>query len=133
VTSSGDFTDDFDLTFMDQTDPWFGANIGSQLLRVHPASQCAGRDIPCCIHAPSGHHMATWPMKWRGDKNVMERTCPHGTGHPDPDHMAYVRSLTPEHECSYDYSYKCELGYPHLDWQSVHGCCPERCCSAPAP
>ena len=49
----------------------------------HDETQCAGRH--CCIHNPSSHHMRGWPMVWRGDKGVMERTCPHGVGHPDPD------------------------------------------------
>lgn len=41
----------------------------------------------------------------------MERICPCGVGHPDPDHLAYVRT-------------KSEM---KADWQAVHGCC--GCCS----
>jgi hypothetical protein len=80
-----------------------------QLISVHPSSACEGRGLACCIHAPSAHHMTTWPMHWRADTLVMERTCPHGIGHPDPDHMAYVRSLDED-----------------LAWQGVHGC--DGCC-----
>lgn len=80
-----------------------------RLRGVHPREQCEGRGIPCCIHEPSDHHMRTWPMNWRSDTGVMERTCPHGVGHPDPDHMAYVRSLN-----------------AGLEWQGVHGC--DLCC-----
>ena len=40
--------------------------------------------------------MRDWPQVWRDDTGVMERTCPHGIGHPDPDHMAYVLSVNPE-------------------------------------
>jgi hypothetical protein len=90
--------EDHDLTF-----------TGATLLQVHPRSACRGRGLACCIHAPSSHHMATWPMRWRDDTRVMERTCPHGIGHPDPDHMAYVCSLDED-----------------LAWQGVHGC--DGCC-----
>lgn len=34
--------------------------------------------------------MRDWPQNWRDDTGVMERICPHGVGHPDPDHMTYV-------------------------------------------
>lgn len=37
------------------------------------------------------HHMSEWPQNWRHDRALMERVCPHGVGHPDPDHVAYVR------------------------------------------
>ncbi len=123
---------DFDLISIHQTDPWFGANLDECLLKVHPRSKCEGRGIPCCIHEPSGHHMVTWPMNWRGDTGVMERTCPHGIGHPDPDHMAYVRSLTPEHECpdeDRDWFEDNQCPHPHLDWQGTHGC--DGCCHVP--
>ena len=85
--------------------------IGSTLVKVHGSEACAGRDTPCCIHHPSDHHMATWPMNWRGDTRVMERMCPHGIGHPDPDHMAYVTSVSED-----------------LQWQGLHSC--DGCCAA---
>lgn len=53
-----------------------------QRLRVHKKSECSGQ---CPIHNPSDHHMKDWPTNWRGDKGIMERICPHGIGHPDPD------------------------------------------------
>lgn len=62
---------------------------GGQIIHnVHPVHAC--RAVACCIHSPSGHHMQDWPQNWRADRSMMERTCPHGIGHPDPDHMAYV-------------------------------------------
>lgn len=76
---------------------------------VHLQSQCEGRGLPCVIHDPSDHHMVLWPLNWRADTHVMERVCPHGVGHPDPDHIAYVRSL--------------DQG---MDWQTIHGC--DGCC-----
>ncbi len=119
---------DGDLTFMHATAPVLGAQAGLTLMNVHGRERCEGRGIPCCIHEPSIHHMREWPMNWRSDTGVMERICPHGTGHPDPDHMAYVRSLTPEHECPDEYpgDEGGECPYPHLSWQGVHGC--DGCC-----
>lgn len=54
-----------------------------QKLMVHPASECAGQ--PCPIHNPSEHPMRDFPTHWRDDRGIMERICPHGIGHPDPD------------------------------------------------
>lgn len=140
--------ENYDLTSIQLAEPSLGVQTGIGVLRVHPRSQCEGRGIPCCIHDPSGHHMRTWPMNWRGDTGVMERICPHGCGHPDPDHMAYVRSLTPEHECVRDWvrsqgkipttdpwargsgwfylSEDEDCQYPHLEGQGIHGC--DGCC-----
>ena len=101
--------EDFDLTSMSATEPAFGMQLGHVIMKVHVRSKCEGRDIPCCIHSPSNHHMRTWPMNWRADTGVMERTCPHGVGHPDPDHLAYVTSVG-----------------PGLAWQGSHGC--DGCC-----
>lgn len=126
---------------MPATEPLFGIHMGETDLHTHPVSRCQGRDVPCCIHSPSDHHMRDWPMLWRSDTGVMERTCPHGVGHPDPDHMAYVTSLTPPHRCIYnreatsfdDWLDLDENGdgciFPHLEWQGVHGC--DGCCTAP--
>jgi hypothetical protein len=61
--------------------------VGSdRVLRVHPKTKCKGQH--CCIHNPSDHHMKEWPQNWRGDRGIMERICPHGIGHPDPDDPA---------------------------------------------
>lgn len=112
---------------------------GGETMTTHDEAACKDREIPCAIHSPSEHHMRTWPMHWRSDTGVMERTCPHGTGHPDPDHMAYVKSLTPEHECVNDRPRSAKsffpredmCGYPHQEWQSVHAC--DGCCRQDAP
>jgi hypothetical protein len=32
--------------------------------------------------------MKTWPLHWRYDRGILERICPHGVGHPDPDDKA---------------------------------------------
>lgn len=46
--------------------------------------------ISCVIHNPSDHPMKDFPTYWRHDRQLMERICPHGVGHPDPDHIAHV-------------------------------------------
>ena len=57
-------------------------------IEVHERTQdCL--DYGCCIHNPSDHIMVEWPMLYRFDRGLMERVCPHGIGHPDPDAIAY--------------------------------------------
>lgn len=110
-------------------EPVFGIQIGPYTMAVHPRRICYGRDIPCVIHSPSDHHMRSWPLNWRSDTGVMERVCEHECGHPDPDHMAYVRSLTPEHDCPNEGTWPEDeeaCPYPHLEWQGEHGC--DGCC-----
>lgn len=75
------------------------------LINVHDESKCKGRH--CVMHNPSNHHMREWPLNWRDDIKVMERICPHGIGHPDPDDAAYHRSIG-------------------KDWALIHGC--DGCC-----
>lgn len=87
----------------------FGAQIGpTKLVNVHDPAACEGRG--CCIHHPSDHHMVKWPQNWRDDRGLMERVCPHGIGHPDPDELAYKVSIGLRHE-------------------GVHGC--DGCCRGP--
>lgn len=61
--------------------------VGDALLQTHTEQACQGE--ACCIHNPSDHHMKNWGLMWRTDKMIMERVCPHGTGHPDPDDVAW--------------------------------------------
>jgi hypothetical protein len=60
-------------------------NSEVMLFNVHPADRCVGKR--CTIHNMSDHHMRTWPQHWRSDRGIMERICPHGVGHPDPDNV----------------------------------------------
>lgn len=60
-----------------------------QKIYVHEREPCTVG--PCVIHCPSTHHMFSWPTHWRHDRGIMERICPHGVGHPDPD-CKYVAS-----------------------------------------
>lgn len=80
----------FEYIFIDVADPIFGAQLGKATLRVHTRTKCKGQ--PCCIHNPTQGPMVTWPLNWRADRGLMERLCPHGVGHPDPDDMKVKRS-----------------------------------------
>lgn len=75
----------------------FGTQLpdGPFALKVHSPAQCAGQER-CLVHNPTLHHMSTWPLNWRGDKGVMERICPHGVGHDDPDDVWFhLQRATP--------------------------------------
>ena len=64
-----------------------------QKILVHDRADCSGY---CPIHWPSDHHMRDWPTNWRSDWGAfMERICPHGIGHPDPDD----KNADPVHGC----------------------------------
>lgn len=64
---------------------------------VHAREACEGRH--CVIHNPSEHSMSDFPTHFRdgGQYDIkpphMERICPHGIGHPDPDDAAYQASV----------------------------------------
>jgi len=79
------------------------------LINVHNSSRCEGR--PCTVHNRTDHHMRTWPVVWRNDRGIFERTYPeHGVGHPDPDQFDHWQRIGES-------------------WQSRHGCC--GCCRPP--
>jgi len=80
--------------------------LSGTTLRTHGPRKCNG-DI-CTIHNQTGHHMVTWPLNWRWDRGIMERMCPHGIGHPDPDDYRIRKGL--------------DIG--------VHGC--DGCCATPS-
>lgn len=91
---------------------------GEVLTNVHPASGCDPE--PCPIHRPSDHHMVTWRQHYRwspdisveiqnklmilpGDsRQIMERVCEHGVGHPDPDDYRVRYGLdSGDHGCDF--------------------------------
>lgn len=81
---------------------------GTTFVNVHSPANCKA---PCPIHSPSDHLMRDWPMLMRTDSfsyGLIERTCVHGIGHPDPDSVVYFASMG---KTSY----------------GVHGC--DGCCS----
>lgn len=56
------------------------------VLTCHEPDKCAGSS--CTLHARSNHTMRSFPQHWRSDwGGFMERICPHGCGHPDPDEL----------------------------------------------
>lgn len=88
-----------------------------QQLEVHERTdECM--TYGCLIHNPSDHSMREFPTHWRhgGIFDVkpahMERICPHGTGHPDPDGLAFTRRIYGDEAA-------------HL--LAVHGC--DGCCA----
>lgn len=80
-----------------------------QRLEVHLKDNCKGNN--CVIHNPSKHCMSSFPTHWRSDRGIMERICPHGIGHPDPDDVAFAIKHLSEAQTKY---------------YSVHGC--DGCC-----
>ena len=83
---------------------------GARMLNVHDASTCIGQ--VCSIHNRSHHSMRAFPQIWRNDRALMERRCPHGVGHPDPDHLHFLAT---------------KLDPVALLNEAVHGCC--GCCA----
>lgn len=77
---------------------------------VHDPTVCAG--TPCPIHQPSEHPLSEAPLHWRADRDLMERVCSHGLGHPDPDCLAHLARLN-------------DPGW--ADAMGVHGC--DGCCT----
>lgn len=86
---------------------------GETLVNVHSMSVCQGRvPRPCPIHFVTDHSMRHFPQHFRTDNGLMERTCPHGIGHPDPDALPFFK----------------ERG---IQGMSVHGC--DGCCTGDGP
>jgi len=83
--------------FLDGT--WVVLEHTDTVLSVHSPDVCAGR--PCTVHSPTSHGMRGFPQLWRSDKGHMERVCPHGVGHPDPDerHSPTWRDAWSVHGC----------------------------------
>ena len=76
---------------------------------AHSARKCKGQ--VCCLHNRTQHSLRGFPQHWRADRQLMERTCPHGVGHPDPDHLSYCAAQHGEAAAIVD---------------SIHGC--DGCC-----
>lgn len=79
-------------------------NTDISLPKVHNENKCATEY--CTLHNRSDHHMRAFPQHWRDDQLFMERICPHGIGHPDPDELKL-----------------------HRGWLGAHGC--DGCCQKP--
>jgi len=79
-----------------------------QKISVHNKEDCWGQY--CVIHNPSNHNMRNWPTHWRDDRQLMERICKCGIGHPDPDDLSFKESLGID-----------------IETEAIHGCC--GCCT----
>jgi hypothetical protein len=81
--------------------------------KLHPETACKGEF--CTIHNPSDHPLKDAPAQLRADRApLMERRCPHGIGHPDPDSLAFIERVWPGRS----------------EYEGVHGC--DGCCHANA-
>ena len=88
-----------------------------RITRVHSVKDCSGEY--CIVHNPSPKAIAMGELNWRPDRGLFfERVCEHGVGHPDPDHMAHLKTLVD----------RGLLDQAHVDAEGVHGCCIHRCC-----
>lgn len=85
-------------------------NSGERMT-VHDRRDCEG---PCPVHGPSDHHMVKWPLHWRDDRQIFERICEHGWGHPDPDTMQHIYA---------------KRGPKEAELEGIHGC--DGCCKRP--
>lgn len=77
----------WELTWFDKLGREFRRKLGG----IHFTEDCASEY--CVIHNPSEHSMRELPLHWRDDRQIFERICPHGVGHPDPDQYEYWESL----------------------------------------
>jgi hypothetical protein len=84
-----------------------------RVLNTHGKDQCSGEY--CSVHNPSDHSLVKAPLHWRSDRQLMERMCEHGIGHPDPDDLAHWERVYGKSQ-------------PELvAGRGVHGC--DGCCS----
>jgi len=73
-------------------DPTTGEKYG-ELQNVHPLSACS-EARGCGMHnRPSDHALRDAKLLWRDDRQILERVCKHGVGHPDADAAAYLASI----------------------------------------
>lgn len=96
--------------------PEYVTGTGQQMWRIHPETACNGRI--CDIHnPPQGLPESDWPTHWRADRQLMERICGCGVGHPSSSHMLWLKELDEKNETD------------HARWEGIHGCC--GCCGPP--
>ena len=81
-------------------------NSTEVLRNVHPETECEGRLCP--IHNRSDHPMRSFPQHWRADTKTMERICPHGVGHPDPDGYIYLVHTYGAREAAVRFTHGCD-------------------------
>lgn len=72
------------------------------VMPIHDEQRCRGTF--CTYHNPSDHHMVEWPKYVRAS-GLIERTCTHGVGHPDPDSVEWIVRVTGQ---DHWYSHGCD-------------------------
>lgn len=91
-------------------DRTFVTGCGERLVNVHErTNDCI--TYGCVIHNPTDPH-TEFKTHWRRDRQLMERICPHGVGHPDRNHIEFLRRT---------------LGDAVANAEAVHGC--DGCCA----
>lgn len=89
---------------------WNRLEHTEKILWSHSKENCAFSHR-CTLHNRSNHSMRGFPQHWRSDRGIMERTCPHGVGHPDPDELFFIVMVR---------------GKDTAYYEGVHGC--DGCC-----
>ncbi len=88
-----------------------GLGMSHNAVTIHPPQRCAG--FHCPWHNPSDHHITTWMRVIRTDRNnLMERVCPHGIGHPDPDSLEWLRRIGVRDDGVHSCDRCCQKGRP---------------------
>lgn len=105
----------FEQAEQDACERTYTTGTGQDISHVHQETG-ACTEYGCVIHAPSDHAMSEFPTHWRDDRGLMERICPHGIGHPDPDDLEFKRRM---------------YGTDYANTESVHGC--DGCCHGEDP
>lgn len=96
---------------IDEDETKYTTGTGQNII-VHRKEDCVGKY--CVIHNPSNHHMKDWPTNWRFDRQIMERICKCGVGHPDPDDLAFKKDMAEKFGRGDEFD------------KGIHGCC--GCC-----
>lgn len=94
---------------------------------IHSPDDCQSR--PCVIHAPSDHSMRSFPTHFRFDRGLMERICPHGVGHPDPDDLNYKLADAELRATALESQTERESILGKAIAEGIHGC--DGCCMTP--
>lgn len=85
------------ILHQDSVTNYWTESVETRLINVHQPFQCEHRG--CAIHNhPSDHPLKDAELNWREDRNILERICSHGIGHPDYDSAQYLISMGQEHE-----------------------------------
>lgn len=87
-------------------------NSKEVLRTTHSPERCAGQKA-CPLHKRTNHSMRAFPQHFRWDRGLMERICPHGIGHPDPDQWDFFVAVYGEERAHAEFIHGCD------------GCCGE--------